>query len=136
MCAVWLLMHVCQQCVSSEMTNTALGKLLIRLLAGKPITLLLLLLLSSGERVPCDGEVLEGVAALDESMLTGESVLVQKRPGAAVAGGTVVYEGPLTVRATATGAESTLAGGRSDQLRIVFYIMLGVPLVAALVLSV
>jgi P-type E1-E2 ATPase len=61
--------------------------------------------------VPCDGEVLEGVAALDESMLTGESVLVAKRPGAAVAGGTVVYEGPLTIRATATGAESTLAGG-------------------------
>jgi hypothetical protein len=65
----------------------------------------------TGERVPCDGEVLEGVAALDESMLTGESVLVAKRPGAAVAGGTVVYEGPLTIRATATGAESTLAGG-------------------------
>jgi hypothetical protein len=113
-----------EQCVS-KMTNTALGRLLIRLLAGKPTNLLLLLLLqllqllllllSSGERVPCDGEVLEGVAALDESMLTGESVLVQKRPGAAVAGGTVVYEGPLTVRATATGAESTLAGDCSAQ---------------------
>lgn len=60
--------------------------------------------------MPCDGQVLEGVAAVDESMLTGESVLVAKRPGASVAGGTVVYEGPLTIRATATGAESTLAG--------------------------
>ncbi|GBF96439.1 copper-transporting ATPase chloroplastic [Raphidocelis subcapitata] len=63
-----------------------------------------------GERVPVDGEVIEGQAALDESMLTGESVLVPKAPGSRVSGGTVCYEGPLTVRATATGAESTLAG--------------------------
>lgn len=60
--------------------------------------------------MPCDGEVLDGVAAVDESMLTGESVLVAKRPGGSVTGGCVVYEGPLTIRATATGAESTLAG--------------------------
>lgn len=60
--------------------------------------------------MPCDGEVLEGIAAADESMLTGESVLVAKRTGARVAGGCVVYEGPLTIKATATGAESTLAG--------------------------
>ncbi|KAI8473681.1 MAG: heavy metal translocatin [Monoraphidium minutum] len=63
-----------------------------------------------GERVPVDGEVMEGQAALDESMLTGESVLVLKSAGSRVAGGTVCYEGPLTIRATATGADSTLAG--------------------------
>ncbi len=63
-----------------------------------------------GERIPVDGEVLEGASAVDEAALTGESVLVAKGPGAAVAGGTVNYEGPITVRATATGADSTLAG--------------------------
>lgn len=64
----------------------------------------------AGERVPCDGEVIEGTAAADESMLTGESIPVPKSPGDALAGGTVVWEAPLTLRATATGAESTLAG--------------------------
>jgi cation transport ATPase len=43
-------------------------------------------------------------------MLTGESIPVPKSPGDALAGGTVVWEAPLTLRATATGAESTLAG--------------------------
>ena len=60
--------------------------------------------------MPCDGEVIDGLAAVDESMLTGESVLVPKGVGAAVAGGCIVFEAPLTIRASATGAESTLAG--------------------------
>lgn len=64
----------------------------------------------AGERVPCDGEVIDGLAAIDESMLTGESVLVPKAVGAAVAGGCIVFEGPLTIKASATGAESALAG--------------------------
>eukprot|EP00891_Asterochloris_glomerata_P000481 jgi/Astpho2/481/Aster-03526 len=63
-----------------------------------------------GERIPVDGEVLQGTCSVDESMLTGESVLVAKQAGAQVTAGTVNYEGPITVKATSTGADSTLAG--------------------------
>jgi cation-transporting ATPase V len=62
-----------------------------------------------GEKVPVDGEVIEGVSAVDESMLTGESVPVDKSPGADVSGATINAGGVLTVRATAVGADSALA---------------------------
>ena len=63
-----------------------------------------------GERIPVDGTVLQGIASVDESMLTGESRLVPVIPGSKVTGGTIAYEAPLIVQATATGGESTLAG--------------------------
>lgn len=50
------------------------------------------------------------LAAVDESMLTGESRLVPVSEGSAVTGGTLAYEAPLTLRATSTGSASTLAG--------------------------
>ncbi len=62
-----------------------------------------------GERVPADGQVLEGSSHLDESMITGESLPVAKHPGDRVTGGSVNAEGLLLVEATALGAESTLA---------------------------
>jgi cation-transporting ATPase V len=62
-----------------------------------------------GEKIPVDGEVVEGASAVDESMLTGESVPVEKTVGATVAGATVNTSGVLTVRATAVGAETALA---------------------------
>jgi cation-transporting ATPase V/Cu+-exporting ATPase len=62
-----------------------------------------------GERVPVDGVVVDGASAVDESMLTGESVPVDKGPGDRVAGGTVNAHGVLTVRATAVGSETALA---------------------------
>ena len=61
------------------------------------------------ERVPVDGEVIEGAAAVDESMLTGESVPVEKHPGDSVFGATMNTNGMLRVRATAVGADSALA---------------------------
>jgi Cu+-exporting ATPase len=62
-----------------------------------------------GERVSVDGEVLRGESAVDESMLTGESMPVAKHPGDRVIGGTVNGTGALRVRATTLGADSVLA---------------------------
>ena len=62
-----------------------------------------------GEKVPVDGEVVDGASAVDESMLTGESLPVDKEPGDKVAGATVNTSGVLTIRATAIGSETALA---------------------------
>ena len=63
----------------------------------------------AGERVPADGVVVEGESAIDESMLTGESLPVEKSPGARVTGGTLNADGALRVRVDRIGARSTLA---------------------------
>jgi copper-transporting P-type ATPase V len=62
-----------------------------------------------GEKVPVDGDVVEGFSAVDESMLTGESLPVDKTTGSTVAGATVNTSGVLTIRATAVGSETALA---------------------------
>ena len=66
-------------------------------------------LVRPGERVPVDGEVVDGASEVDESLLTGESLPVPKRVGDRVTGGGVNTVGHLEVRATAVGEDSTLA---------------------------
>src|SRR3990172_6571167 len=84
--------------------------------AGKeedvPIGLVLvgdLLRVRPGERVAVDGQVVEGASTVDESMLTGESLPVEKGPGTAVVGGSVNRTGAFTFRATRVGSETVLA---------------------------
>lgn len=67
-----------------------------------------LVLIRPGERVPTDGEVIEGNSAVNESMLTGESVPVEKQSGARVIAGAVNGEGALTIRVTHQGQDSYL----------------------------
>jgi len=62
-----------------------------------------------GEKIPVDGIVIEGHSAVDESMLTGESMPVEKRPGDEVIGATLNKQGMLKFEATKVGAETALA---------------------------
>ncbi len=67
-------------------------------------------LVRPGERIPMDARVTEGVSAVDESALTGESLPVEKAPGSAVSAGTVNLHGALTLCATRPRSQSALAG--------------------------
>ena len=62
-----------------------------------------------GEKVPVDGIVVEGASAVDESMISGEPIPVEKGPGDRVMGGTVNGTGGLVIRAERVGAETMLA---------------------------
>lgn len=67
------------------------------------------ILVRPGERIPVDGEVIDGTSNVDESMITGEPVPVAKAAGATITGGTVNGTGSLTFRASRVGADTTLA---------------------------
>ena len=61
-----------------------------------------------GERIPVDGAIMSGTSAVDESMVTGESLPVEKQPGDRVIGGTINRSGAFRYRATTLGADSVL----------------------------
>ena len=68
-----------------------------------------LVIIRPGNKIPVDGEVVEGESQVDESMLTGESMPVKKQPGASVIGATINKSGSFRYRATKVGADTALA---------------------------
>ncbi|MBI2018439.1 cadmium-translocating P-type ATPase [Candidatus Daviesbacteria bacterium] len=68
-----------------------------------------LILVRPGEKMPIDGVVWEGESAVNESMVTGESVPVEKKKGSEVIGGTINSDGSLTVKVTKTGEETAIS---------------------------
>ncbi|KIL42487.1 ATPase P [Gordoniibacillus kamchatkensis] len=68
-----------------------------------------IVLVRPGDKIPVDGEVAEGTSAVDESMLTGESIPVEKKAGDPVIGATVNKNGSLKIKATRVGKETALA---------------------------
>ncbi len=64
---------------------------------------------NEGDSIPCDGEIVQGFGSVDEAMITGESLPVEKSSGSTTYGGTILQEGNLQVKVTAV-AESTLLG--------------------------
>lgn len=68
-----------------------------------------LILIKPGSRIPLDGIVVEGTTSVDESMLTGESIPVEKGPDDEVIGGSVNYQGAITVKVIRVGSDTTLA---------------------------
>ena len=108
---------------AKRQTSAALRRLLdlqpptaTLLRGGEPVTVLIaqvrsgdLLLVRPGERVPVDAEVKSGSSAVDESMVTGESMPVPKAAPDRVIGGTLNGAGLLEIRATTLGADSVLA---------------------------
>jgi len=67
------------------------------------------LVIKPGEKIPVDGVVTEGISTVDESMLTGESLPVDKKPGDLVMGATVNKNGRLVIKAKKVGKDSTIA---------------------------
>ncbi len=68
-----------------------------------------LVVVKPGEKIPVDGEVVSGRSAVDEALVTGESLPVEKEPGSEVVGGSVNTTGALTFKATKVGDDTVLA---------------------------
>lgn len=66
-------------------------------------------LVKPGEKIPIDGEVIDGVSSVNEGMITGESRPVEKKKGDKVIGGTINNDGSLTIKVTKTGSETVVA---------------------------
>jgi Cu+-exporting ATPase len=80
-----------------------------RLIPAEEVILEDIVHIKPGEKIPVDGEIIDGITSVDESMLTGESMLVEKKKGDAVVGASLNKFGFIKIRATRVGRDTTLA---------------------------
>ncbi len=93
---------------AKEHTSDAIKKL-IAINPKNEIKVGEVVLVKPGEKIPADGEIIKGESSVDESMISGESMPVDKKIGDMVIGGTMNYNGAFEFRATKVGSETTLA---------------------------
>ncbi len=95
--------------VKANIVSLQMGKELITEIDYKDILAGSILQVNMGDKIPVDGEIISGNAAVDESMITGESIPVEKAVGDKTTGGTIVVSGNLRMRAERIGDDTTLA---------------------------
>lgn len=97
------------QSVKAKLVSLQLGKEVITEVEYKQIHAGAIIQVNTGDKIPVDGEVISGEASIDESMLTGESIPVDKTTSDKVIGGTILLSGNIRMRAEAVGDETLLA---------------------------
>jgi Cu2+-exporting ATPase len=95
---------------AERVTDAADGTSVTETVSPADLALGDIVIVRPGGRVPADGEVVDGTAAVDESMITGESIAVSRGPGDHVVAGTVATDTAIRVRVDAVGDDTALAG--------------------------
>lgn len=97
------------QVTKAKLVSLQMGKEVITEINYKEIHVGAILQVNTGDKIPVDGEIISGDASIDESMLTGESIPVEKTVASKIIGGTIVVNGSLRMRAEVVGTETVLA---------------------------
>ncbi len=97
------------QVTKAKLVSLEIGKEVITEIDYKSIHVGAILQVNTGDKIPVDGEIIYGDASIDESMLTGESIPVEKTIADKIIGGTIVVNGSLRMRAETVGSETVLA---------------------------
>jgi Cu+-exporting ATPase len=97
------------QVSTANLVSLQLGKEVITEINYKDIHVGAILQVNTGDKIPVDGEIISGDATIDESMLTGESIPVEKSAGHKVIGGTILTNGNIRMRAESVGDETMLS---------------------------
>lgn len=98
-----------QPSIARVVMTDSLGKEMIMQVESKLLKVNDIVLVNDGDGIPSDGMVISGTATVNESMITGESLPVQKEAGISVTGGSVVTSGNLRIKTTAVGESTALA---------------------------